>query len=197
LGKRIAFFDFDGTLTTKDTMWQMVLFARGRWGLIKGFVWFGPTLVFYKLGLVSAQRAKEAVLRFFFKGEDVEQFDALCARFAEQAVPQLIRPQALQEIRELAKANVEMVIVSASLENWVRPWASKWGIKTIATRAALNNGKLTGSIEGVNCNGMEKVNRIKKEYDLSQFDHIVVFGDTSGDLPMLQLGHQAHFKPFR
>lgn len=197
MSKSIAFFDFDGTITTQDTMWQIVIFARGKWGLVKGFLYFGPRLVFYKLGLVSAQPAKEAVLRYFFKDMPLDQFDALCADFAENAIPPLIRPQALQQIIAMKEQGVEIAIVSASLENWVRPWAAKWGLKTIATRAETKKGKLTGNIEGLNCNGVEKVARIKEVYALSHFDKIEVFGDTKGDIPMLQLGHHSHFKPFR
>lgn len=197
LNKQIVFFDFDGTLTHKDTLWQMAMLHKGKWGIVCGCIVFGPTVVAHKLGLISAQTAKEAVLKFYFGGMELVRFEALCLNFTKSILPELIRPLALKQIEEYRNAGVEMVIVSASLENWVQPWATQQGIKTIGSKAELVDGKITGKLNGLNCNGKEKVTRITYEYELAHYEHIIVFGDSSGDTPMLSLGHQTHYKPFR
>jgi hypothetical protein len=59
LQNNIAFFDFDGTITRKDTMFEMVKFSHGKKEFYKGLLKITPWLVGLKLGLVSAQKAKE------------------------------------------------------------------------------------------------------------------------------------------
>ena len=37
----------------------------------------------------------------------------------------------------------------------------------------------------------------KEKYDLLGFNKIYAYGDTKGDLPMLDLAHESFYKPFR
>jgi phosphatidylglycerophosphatase C len=109
----------------------------------------------------------------------------------------VIRPKALQEIDKLKAAGAGVVIVSASPEYWLQGWCDNIGIKCIATRLLTAGNKLTGKIDGINCYGEEKVNRIKKNYDLDTFSSVYCYGDTPGDKPMLALGTIRFYKPFR
>jgi phosphatidylglycerophosphatase C len=65
----IAFFDFDGTITTKDTLAELLKFQKGKFKYYVGLVFLSPALILYKLGLISNHRAKEILLEFFFKGQ--------------------------------------------------------------------------------------------------------------------------------
>ena len=89
-----------------------------------------------------------------------------------------------------------MVIVSASPENWIKPWAEKYNVEVISTKLKFDNDHLIG-IAGANCNGEEKVKRIKKIINLEDYEKVIVYGDTKGDHPMLALGNERHYKPFR
>ena len=80
--KGIAFFDFDGTITTKDTLLEFIKFSKGSFLFYLGFLINSPYLVAMKLGLISNQVAKEKVLRFFFKNKDINEFNELCNKFA-------------------------------------------------------------------------------------------------------------------
>ena len=62
--------------------------------------------------------------------------------------------------------------------------------------AKFENGVFTGHFNTKNNNGVEKVNRIKKEIEGKKFDKIIAFGDTSGDKPMLSLAHESHYRFF-
>ena len=66
----------------------------------------------------------------------------------------------------------KVVVVSASMECWLKKWCEKYSIDLIATRLEIQDGKLTGKFATKNCYGPEKANRIKEVYDLSQFDYI-------------------------
>lgn len=206
MNQRIAFFDFDGTITTKDTLLEFIKFSRGGLLFYLGFLLTSPWVLAYKLKLISNQQAKEKVLQFFFRNWPLSRFQEYCDRFCQTVVPTLIRPKALQEIEQLQQAGFMVVIVSASPENWIRGWAAQVQATLIATRLETREQdapsdekriRLTGKILGANCHGTEKVNRIQQEYSLGDYREIYAYGDTSGDRPMLQLGTASFFKPFR
>ena len=195
--KRIAFFDFDGTITTKDTLLEIIKFQKGSFSFYLGFLLCSPFLVLYKLKIISNQAAKEITLRWFFGRMPLAAFEARCNAFEEEKLPALIRGKALSEIKRLKAANADIVIVSASAENWIRQWCSRHQLQLIATKLEISNDRITGKIEGNNCHGQEKVRRIKAQYDLSQYDEVYCYGDTKGDKPMLELATFGFYRPFR
>jgi len=195
--KGIAFFDFDGTVTTKDTLLEFIKYSRGTLPFYAGFLLKSPYLAAYKLKLIPNQTAKEKVLTYFFKGMPLDEFQLKCEGFALEILPGLLRKSALEEIRELQQKGIDVVIVSASPENWIRQWASSIHASLIATRLELKDGKLTGNILDKNCYGEEKVRRIKEVYHLNEYQDIYAYGDSSGDKPMLSLAKYPHYKPFR
>lgn len=196
LQNNIAFFDFDGTITRKDTMFEMVKFSHGKKGFYKGLLEITPWLVGLKLGLVSAQKAKEELLRQFYSGLTLEAFNRTCELFTTTVLPSLIRPDALACLKQHKAEGTVVVVVSASLENWVSPWCKEQQIACIGSRLEIKGGKITGKLEGNNCNGQEKANRILLAYDPAQFDIIYCYGDTEGDKEMLAIAHKPAFKLF-
>jgi phosphatidylglycerophosphatase C len=195
--RRIAFFDFDGTLTTKDTLLEMIKFHKGAFWFYLGFLINSPFLVAYKLKIISNQLAKEMVLRYFFRKETIESFQQKCDLFVASELPALMRQKGVQEIQKLVELGAEVVIVTASASNWVKPPVHPENIRLLSTELEVINGKLTGRLIGKNCHGHEKVSRIKAAYDLSAYDEIFCYGDTNGDKPMLELATVAFYKPFR
>ena len=195
--KGIAFFDFDGTITTKDTLLEFIKFCKGSFRFYLGFLLNSPYLVAYKTKLISNQLAKEKVLGFFFNDTPVDVFEKQCEAFTETRLPSLIRPGALAEIQKLKKDNYVVVVVSASPQNWIRQWADGNGVELIASKLEEKNGKITGKITGKNCHGEEKVRRIMEKYVISDYSAIHAYGDTRGDKPMLALATNSFFKPFR
>lgn len=195
--KAIALFDFDGTITSKDTLFEIIRFQKGNrslyWGLFKLLPW----LVAMKLRIISNSAAKEKMLTLFFKDTPLHDFQEKCNRFIEKQLPQLIRAGALQEINKHKQNNATVVVVTASAENWVERWCRQNSIICIATKLEVKESKITGKIEGRNCNGMEKVNRIKACFQLNHYDTIIAYGDTKGDREMLSLATFAYYKPFR
>jgi phosphatidylglycerophosphatase C len=137
------------------------------------------------------------MLTHFFGGMSVADFQKKCDDFAVEILPTLIRKKALPEIEKLKQAGSEIVIVSASAENWIQTWCKKNDVQLIATRLQQKNNLLSGSIEGLNCYGEEKVRRIREQFSLADYQEIFCYGDTSGDKPMLALGTVRFYKPFR
>ncbi|MFT3936415.1 MAG: HAD-IB family hydrolase [Chitinophagaceae bacterium] len=195
--KRIAFFDFDGTITTKDTLLEIIKFYKGSSAFYIGFILNAPFIVAWKAGLITNQAAKERMLTWFFKKKPLASFQESCNEFARTQIPALIRPKALQEIKKLQELGAEVVIVSASAENWLQEWCTEHGVQLIGTKLQIKNNLLTGKIEGFNCHGKEKANRIKAVFDLNSYHEIYCYGDTKGDKPMLALATSSFYKPFR
>lgn len=197
MSKSIAFFDFDGTITTKDTMLELVKFAKGKKVYLLGMLQLLPWLIGLKAGIINNTVVKERFLKKFFKGVDIKAFEKVCDAFVTQKLPQLIRPGALQKIEEFQLEGIPVVVVSASADNWIKGWCTQHNITCIGSCLDVKNGKLTGKLNGPNCHSAEKVNRIKALYHLADYDAIYCFGDTQGDKPMLQLATHAYYKPFR
>ena len=195
--RRIAFFDFDGTITTKDSLLEFIKFYKGSVSFYLGFLLYSPLLLAYKLRIIPNYTAKQKVLQFFFKGESIANFQKQCNAFSDKILPRIIRPKALREIELMKKADATVVIVSASAENWIRKWAVENGLELIGTRLATADGKITGSIEGINCYGDEKACRIKERFNLSEYNEIYCYGDSAGDKAMLELATFSFYKPFR
>lgn len=193
----IAFFDFDGTITRKDTLWQIIRHHRGRAAMYAGMIQLLPALLQFKLKLLPAQQMKEQVLAYFFSEMSASEFAAGCESFCQEKLPALIRPQALAAIRHHQEQGHHVVVVSASAQDWVAPWCRKENIVCIATRLEVKNKHITGKIQGINCNGEEKVKRIREAYRLENFPVIYAYGDSEGDQPMLALAQHAVYRPFQ
>jgi len=196
-GRKIAFFDFDGTITTKDTLLEIIKFQKGWSAFCLGFLRHAPWLLGYKLNLLPNDQVKQKILAYFFSGIPLEVFQDKCDLFAEEELPRLIRPAALSEIHRLRDLGFEAVVISASAENWIRKWTNSLSLTLIATRLEVKNGLITGRIDGQNCHGEQKVVRIRENWDLGKYDEIYVYGDSSGDKPMLNLATKSFYKPFR
>lgn len=196
LPKDIAFFDFDGTVTSKDSMLELARFYKGSTGFYAGMILLLPFLFALKTRLITGQQAKEKLLSYFFGGMHRKSFDALCIKFNEQKLPMLFRKNALDKIAAHKNKGHEVVLVSASAENWIMPFCTENNLACICSKLEVINDCITGKLNGANCNGPEKANRIKAQYDLSAFQHIYVYGDSSGDAEMLQLATEKHYRVF-
>ncbi len=194
--KSIAFFDFDGTITTKDTMLEFARYSSGFAGYWIGICLISPWLIAMKIGLISKKRAKEKFLTYFFKKTDLEKFNADCISFTENMIPPLVKKDALLAIKKHRDENTDIVIVSASAENWVAPWCIQHNLKYICTRLEVKEQKITGKLLGQNCNGPEKVSRIKEKFDTAEYKNIYCYGDSKGDKLMLQLATHPSYKIF-
>lgn len=195
MSRELALFDFDGTLTTKDTMFVFLRHVVGPVRLSLGLLLLSPVLVAMKLGLVPNAKAKGMLLRLLLGGRSRDALEAAARSFVGVVDP-LVRPAGRERLRWHREQGHEVRIVSASLELWVGPWAEAQGVALLATPTGWQAGRFTG-LGGTNCNGEEKVERVRAALDLEAFDVVHAYGDTSGDRPMLAIAQHAHFKPFR
>ena len=119
---RVYTFDFDGTLTTRDTLLLFIRFVCGRWGLIGVLVRYAPLLVLMKLKLYPNWRVKQKVFSRCFGGMTVEKFNDYCRLFAEKYRSTVLRPDGMEAVWRALGEGAVVMIVSASIDNWVRPF---------------------------------------------------------------------------
>lgn len=193
----LALFDFDGTITKKDSLKEFLLFYHGWAKICIGFVILSPILTLYAIKVIPNHVAKQILLRYFFGKEPVDIFNNKCKDFAMQYIPKIIRADAILRINHHLTNHDKVVVVSASPENWVKPWSDSIGLSCIATKLEVRDNKITGKYFGKNCYGQEKVKRIEENINLSEFNQISAYGDSRGDREMIALAHNKYYKFFR
>ena len=204
--RRITVFDFDGTLTTHDTLLLFIRFVCGRRAFWWGMLRHAPLLLLMKLHLYNNGKAKERVFAHFFRGMSQEQFNAHCDHFALH-FQSILRPEGMATLRQLLSEGQQVYIVSASIDRWVQPFFRGTGyegtryenssITIIGTQIETHDGKLTGRFSTPNCYGEEKVRRLQQLVPNLQDYHLVAYGDSRGDRELMALADEAHYKPFR
>jgi len=197
MNRSLALFDFDGTITSRDTLLEFIIYSKGWVKFLFGMLVLSPVLISFLLRLIPNWRAKELLLIHFFEGESLDEFQSTCDLFSVDIIPRILRPAALKKITEHIQRGDRIVVVSASPENWVGRWAEAHALEWIATRLESANGLLTGRIAGKNCYGEEKVIRIKAYLNISEYTSIYTYGDSRGDWPMLQLGTSVNYREFK
>ncbi len=195
---KIYAFDFDGTLTTKDTFVEFIRFSKGNGRALAGFLWHAHLLVLMKLKLYPNWKAKQKLFSYFFKGTTIEQFNALCKNFARQH-SRLIRPQGFEIIRKALLNHDKVVIISASIDNWVKPFFDEFegNIAIAGTEIEVREDRLTGFFATKNCYGAEKVNRLQALFPNRSEYKLIAFGDSRGDKELLEYADKGYFQPFR
>lgn len=193
--KKLYCFDFDGTLTYKDTMFMYLKFydsAKFRVQFLKHI----PLFVLLKLNLADTEKVKKSFISSILKGQKEIKIKEKSKLFFEANYPKIVRENALDFIKNINKTNTDSLMVTASLDIWVKPFADAFNMELVSTKAEFKDGVFTGNFIGKNCNGKEKLERIKKEISNEKYDKIIAFGDTSGDRPMLNWANEGHYQFF-
>lgn len=199
--KELHVFDFDGTITRCDTLIDFILTSCG-WGrTVLGLLLHSPLIVMMKLHLYDNGKAKQRLFSYFFGGWKVQDFEAAAQRYARKT-GDIVRPKAQAHIAKLLERGCKVVVVSASIDTWVKPvCASLCGesaseITVIGTQAEAKEGVLTGRFSSPNCYGSEKVRRLEALSPDRKDYKITAYGDSRGDKQLLEYADESHFRPF-
>lgn len=192
----VAAFDFDGTLTRRDTLIPFLRFVCGTSAVNR-------RLAYHSIPLGAAialdRRArrseiKEKMLRELFTGRSRDDVEAAGERFAHRlGEGSRLRPDIVSRWHWHREQGHELVIVSASLEAYLQPFArSMGGGHVLGTRLhAAADRTLTGNFDGFNCRGAEKVRRLR-EWGVSPAAELWAYGDSSGDRELLAAAGAPH-----
>jgi len=192
----IAAFDFDGTITYRDSLFPFLMATFGRWRTLCGLSVLAPFILMDWVRGKSRQVMKERVLRHFVRGLPYEQMHREGSNFAKCIISSLIRPQALQRIRWHKSHGHRCILISASINLYVEPWGKETGFDDVlCSQVAVDEqGHLTGKLLGANCRAYEKVRRLEELIgDVSQYE-LYAYGDSKGDKELLDIADHAYYR---
>jgi HAD superfamily hydrolase (TIGR01490 family) len=192
----LAIFDFDGTITYRDSFRDFLQYAVKKPAYYLGLIALSPVLIAYMLGIVPNDVAKQKVFAHFFSGWTTEDFGTLAEKYSASEIDNIIRPEALKKIVWHQRQGHTVVVVSASIKQWLSHWCRVQKVNLISTEIESQNEILTGQFRTPNCHGSEKVKRLKERFDFSRIDYIYAYGNSSGDKDMLALADEKYYRYF-
>jgi phosphatidylglycerophosphatase C len=190
-------FDFDGTLTCRDSFVAFLAWRAGRAEFAAGLARLLPAALAY--GRTRDRGPlKAAIARLFLGGMTQGEIAQAAKAFRDARMAALMRPDALRCWWDWRSRNARLFIVTASPEILVAPFAQTLGADgLIGTRLAFGgDGRFTGALDGRNCRGPEKVVRLRAALGPDvRLD--AAYGDTDGDREMLEIADIAGLKVFK
>jgi HAD superfamily hydrolase (TIGR01490 family) len=193
----IAFFDFDGTITSRDSLPDFIAFAVGKPKYYLGLFILSPILFLYVIKIIPNDIAKQKLLSHFFKDWKVDRFEKIAEQYSLLRIDIIVRSDAIERISWHQLRGDKVVVVSASVECWLSKWCENNNLGLIATQLESHAGSLTGRFKTKNCHGLEKVNRINREYCIADFEKTYAYGDSSGDREMLVMADNKYYRCFK
>lgn len=192
----IVAFDFDGTLTVRDSFIAFLAWRAGPMRFVTGLIRLAPAALAY-LFHRDRGRLKAATAGIFLRGLSRNEIEASAVTFAERSARRLLRPDAMRTWKRWQAQGARLVVVTASPETLVAPFARGLGAeRLIGTRLAFDaNDRFTGGFDGENCRGPEKVRRLHEAFG-ADLRLAAAYGDTGGDREMLAIAQQPGFKVF-
>jgi len=192
----IVAFDFDGTLTIRDSFTEFLRWRAGRRGWAMGLARMTPAVATYARTR-DRGRIKAASVRVFLKGVPRTELEADASAFCEQAWDRFMRPDALACWDEWGRRGAHRVIVTASPEITIAPFAARLGADALlgTTLVMDADDRVTGRFSSANCRAAEKVRRLRTAYGRN-IRLTAAYGDTSGDTEMLAIADHKGFREF-
>lgn len=193
----IVVFDFDGTITKKDTLIEFIKFTKGEWNFYAGFLLFSPLLIAMKLRIYPNWKVKQQLFSYFFKGVSSNNFNTWGKNFSIE-IDKMVDNRAIKAIKLHSEKGNKIIIISASIENWILPWATQnWISSTLATKVEIDERNLlTGKFLTKNCYGQEKVNRFLAIFPKRDEYKLVAYGDSLGDKELLEFADESFYNKF-
>lgn len=203
MGRSAAFFDLDKTVIAKSSA---LAFGRPfyRDGLIsrRDVVKSAYAQLMFRLGGADDQTMARTrdYLATLCKGWSVDQVRQIVAETLHELIHPYVYAEAAALIEEHQAAGRDVVLVSASGEELVRPIGELLGVTdVIATRMAVTDGRYSGEIEFYAA-GPSKVSAVRelaqeRGYDL---DESYAYSDSISDRPLLEcVGNPTAVNPDR
>lgn len=172
----IVVFDFDKTLTCKDTLLDYYIycshgspFQKLRLGMYCIF------MVLHKIGLVSNGFLKDLGVKLFLIGKEKSEVRRLSGSYAQRIG---FNQKCLFEFNKFENK----FVVSASFEDYIIPLFG-FGVKIVGSRLSYDENQKVNGVE-YNCYGVEKCIALSK-LGIEKIDKM--FTDSKSDLPLAKI----------
>ncbi|MFV1997744.1 MAG: HAD family hydrolase [Acidiferrobacterales bacterium] len=192
----VAAFDFDGTLTTRDTLIPFLFHSVGAVRFLGNMIRSGPTLFGYGIRLLPNEVAKERMLVNFLEGLGRQKLESLGRLFAREVIPGMVRKRAMDRLKWHQAQGHLCVIISASLDVYLKPWADSVGVENVLCTSLEvdDSDNLTGRLATANCFGAEKRRRLQEWLGDSSRYCLYAYGDSRGDRELLEMADHSFYR---
>ncbi len=192
----LSVFDFDGTLTKRDSFVPFLRYAFGKRAFAVRMIRMLPDAIRYLGKGLSRDELKAVLIASFLEGVSVAWIEQRASEFQRAYWRRLMRPAGVRSVAAELASGAQVTICSASPRLVLEPFAGELGIKLIATELEVADGKLTGKISGSNCRCENKVLRLEAVYGPLENFRLKAWGDTRGDHELLAAAQEPHWRYF-
>jgi len=195
--RKVVAFDFDGTLTDRDSFVAFLDFAKGKAGMARAFL-TQPSLLTNYLATKDRGALKSRLLYKLLGPIPQNELEILIKAFSTTTAMSLFRMDALDAWDRHNLPDRTRVIVTASPQLLVAPFGRMIGAdRVIGTKLGFDaQGRLKPDLDGPNCRGEEKMCRLREIYG-ETLDLEAAYGDTAGDREMLAAARHGHYRVFK
>lgn len=195
----IAAFDFDGTLTRRDTFVPFLARGLGWPRFLLALLKCSPWLLAFAVRLIPNHVAKQRLMLLTLEGKSLAEVDDWTTRWLARDFPGQLRRWTLAQLTQHQQAGHCCVMVSASPDIYLQRVARQMGFDAlICTEMAVDSGVLTGRMRTPNCYGEQKMLRLKawmrQRFGTDTGFTLYAYGDTPGDKPMLGMAQHAYYR---
>lgn len=190
----LALFDFDGTITDRETMPDFMRMAVRPGRLASGRLVLLPLFLGYRAGIVSGSAIRSAICSWGFRRVPMRELEAHGRRFADEFLPTTLRPEAMARIAWHQARGDVVVVVSGGLDLYLEPWCRARGLHLLCSSLEQRDGMATGRYEGRQCVRAEKTRRVAERFPLAAYSRIFAYGDTKEDDELLAMAHEPYFR---
>jgi phosphatidylglycerophosphatase C len=187
-GRTVAAFDFDGTLTRRDSLVPFLARVRGwpRTLLVLASVF--PQYALVALGRADRDATKQRLLVGTLGGIAGARIAPIGDEYGRDLVRDGVTPEMRQRVAWHRAQGHEVVIVSASLDVYLHSAGRALDAQgLLCTRLEVDgDGTYTGRMEGGNCRGPAKATRLR-DYLGDVPAEVWAYGNSSGDDEMFAM----------
>ena len=190
--KNLALFDFDGTLCTKDSFTGFIFYALSKRHIIKQGIKILPWIQAYYLKAYPANMMRPRLYKAMFKNTNIVEIENIAQDYVKNLMTHL-NPALLHRLEQHQQLGDDVVLVSASIDIYLKFVADSLGIKLICTQTEVKNNQYTGYYKTPDCSSEQKAIRILEQYNLSDYEDVYAYGNSDEDLAMLDLATYSYY----
>ena len=188
----LALFDFDGTITDHDMYSEFLRHTATPLRSIMATCLLTPFYLLYKMGWFPASKLRPMYSYVAFAHREQAILDSIGQDYADNIIPNYLRTNAMARIHWHKENGDNIVVVSASLDIYLKHWCEAHDIKLICSELAVHNGTITGYYASGDCSCETKSTKVRAVFDLQSYEKIFAYGDTNEDLAMLALADEKY-----
>ena len=189
--KNLALFDFDGTLCKKDSFTGFIFYALSKRHIVKQGLKLLPWIQAYYFNVYPAHAMRPKLFNAMFKDADYAEIQQMAEAYAQLLMHEL-DAKFITQLRQHKSLGHDVVLVSASVDLYLKPLCQLLDINLICTETEVRDGRLTGYYQSADCSRLQKKIRISEHYNIAEYSSIYAYGNSEEDLEMFSLAQYTY-----